>query len=82
MNNTNFTLYYNDFKNLINQNYGKNVKIHTSIDNKVFEGLIEQVGDNYIIISNPESSNWYLIFIKNINYIKFLEKINTSNHIY
>ena len=80
MNNTSFTPYFNSFNLLISQNYGKNVKICTSIDNnKVFEGIIEQAGDDYIIISNPENNNWYLIFTKNINYIIFLEKINNNS---
>lgn len=34
MNNIDFTLYFNSFKSLISQKYGKNVKLHTSIDNK------------------------------------------------
>jgi len=85
MNNTNFTDYlnYNFLNNLLRQNYGKNVKIYTSIeDNKEFEGIIELVGDNYIVISNPDNEKWCLIFLTKINYIKFLEKMNINTNFY
>ena len=86
MNNNNFTDFYNNFdtfNELMKFNQGKSIKIYTNIDNnKVFEGIVEQAGHDYIIISNPESEKWDLIFIKNINYINFLEKINKNNTFY
>lgn len=64
----------------LNINIGKKVSIYQSFNNgkdsKEFDGIIEKCGDEYIVLSDPNSGNWYLFFIKYINYIKFEEEIN------
>ena len=42
----------------------------------VFKGILEKVGKDYIIISNPTNGKWYVILTIYLNYIEFEEKIN------
>ena len=42
---------------------------------KVFEGIIEQTGKDYILLSDPKTGNWNLLPINYINYVEFEENI-------
>ena len=61
----------------ISNNNGKIIKIFTDFNEKEFIGRIEEITKKYIIISNPDNGEYYLIFIKNINYITSNETIKT-----
>ena len=56
-------------ENILRLNRGKKVEIYASYPdsdewrNKIFSGIIEQSGRDHIILSDPSSGNWYLIFI-------------------
>lgn len=66
-------------ENIINQNKGNQVIIHMSFPNNEninIKGIIEQSGEEFIIISEPATGIWHLLPIKNINYISFNENIN------
>lgn len=71
--------------NLIKINKGKKASVYLTIknisnsDEKIFSGIIESAGFDYIILSNPENGNWYLFPILNVNYIIFDEEINETN---
>ena len=70
-----------NIENLLKLNIGKKGKFYVTIPNsnewqsKIFEGIIECVGDDYLIISNP-NGEWYLLLTTYINFIVFEERIN------
>ena len=71
---------FNAFERTIKKNIGKNIIIYTTYgsDKKEFKGLIEDATNSFIIISDPTSGEWYLILLIDINYIKFLEKVDLN----
>ncbi len=56
-------------------NLGKIITVFTKFE-KEFTGTIEGITNNYILISNAENKEYYLIMINNINYISSKEKID------
>ena len=75
-------------ENILRLNNGKKVCVYQSFNNssewkdKVFNGIIEQCGKDHIILSDPNSGDWYLLLMKNVDYIKFDEEINTAKQFY
>lgn len=74
-------LEYNYLEDILKNNKQKKVIVYTITNSKenqekIFNGIIEQVGKDYIIISNPEDGKHYLIPLIYLNYIKFDESIN------
>lgn len=67
---------------VLKQNKGKLAKIYatfpnnTELNNKVFTGIIETSGDDYITISDPSNGKWYLLKISSIDFAEFDESIN------
>ena len=64
----------NTITDLLKNNIGKRVNVFYS--EKEFIGIIENIQDELIIISNPETGNWYLLLTKYLYYIEFEETIN------
>ena len=66
--------------NILKLNKGEKVRIYQSFPNqeevKEFTGIIEQNGKDYIVLSDPTTGNWNLLFLVYTNYIKFDEDIN------
>lgn len=67
--------------NILKDNITKKVKVYTEfLDNeknpKMFSGIFEAYKDNFLIISDPSSGNWYLIPLNIISYIEFEEKVD------
>ena len=62
------------FDNIIRLNNNKKVKV--LLNNNEISGIIEQVGGDYIIISDPLTNKWHVISLGIIDYICFDEKIN------
>ena len=68
-------------ENILLLNNGKKAKLHVTVPgsnefkDKVFEGIIEQSGIDYIIMSNP-NGEWYLILLIYLDFITFDESIN------
>ena len=73
-----------NLNDILNKNIGKKVVVYQSFNNKeennIFNGIIENCGDDYIILSDPNFGNWYLFFTKYLNFIKFEEEINFNNN--
>lgn len=75
-------------ENILRLNRGKKVEIYASYPDsdewrdKIFKGIIEQSGRDHIILSDPATGNWYLILIIYVNFIKFDEKIISSEEFY
>lgn len=75
-------------ENILRLNRGKSVEIYTSYadanawKDKIFKGIIEQSGKDHIILSDPNTGEWYLILLIYVDFIRFMEKINTSPSFY
>ena len=75
-------------ENILRVNKGKKVSVYQSFadsnnwKDKVFTGIIEQSGRDHIILSDPQSGNWYLLLMIYVNFIKFDEPINTVSQFY
>ncbi len=71
-------------ENIIKSNKGKLAKVHITIpgsiewQDKTFEGIIEQSGRDYLIISNNNTMKNELIPLIYITFITFTEPINYS----
>lgn len=69
--------YLND---ILKNNCNKKAKIYMNFPydekQKEFNGIIEQIGNDYIILSEPATGNWKLLPSIYLNYIIFEEKIN------
>lgn len=63
--------------NILKLNKGKKVTINLQ-DNKEFNGIIEQVGKDNIILSDPKNGKWYLLPNMYIDFITFDETINLN----
>lgn len=71
---------------LIRNNIGQQVCIYISIPNSndfsdfKFNGILEQSGKDYVVLSEPSSGKWHLIPSHFINFITFSENINYSSN--
>lgn len=68
-------------ENILKTNKGKKVSIYQSFSetsewkDKIFNGIIEEAGKDYIVLSDPTTGNWFLLLMKYVDYIKFDEEI-------
>ena len=75
-------------ENILRLNKGKQVEIYTSYPDAtewhdhVFRGIIEESGRDHIILSDPNTGNWFLVLMIYVNYFKFDEKINYNPDFY
>ena len=75
-------------ENILRVNKGKRVSIYQSFadagewKDRIFTGIIEQSGRDHIILSDPNTGNWYLLLMIYVNFIKFDEEINTIQQFY
>lgn len=72
-------------ENILRLNKGKKVRAFVSFPdssewkNKIFEGIIEEAGRDHLIVSNPNTGEWYLILMIYLNYVEFNDRINYSH---
>ena len=75
-------------ENILRVNKGKRVSVYQSFadagewKDRIFTGIIEQSGRDHIILSDPNTGNWYLLLMIYVNFIKFDEEINTVEQFY
>ncbi len=75
-------------ENILRLNKGKQVEIYTSYPDasewhdRIFKGIIEQSGRDHIILSDPNTGNWFLVLMIYVNYIKFNEQISYASDFY
>lgn len=75
-------------ENILRVNKGKKVSVYQSFadagewKDRIFTGIIEQSGRDHIILSDPETGNWYLLLMIYVDFIKFDEEINTVQQFY
>ena len=75
-------------ENILRLNRGKKVSVYQSFadagewKDRIFTGIVEQSGKDHIILSAPTTGNWYLLLMIYVDFIKFEERINTSQQFY
>ena len=66
-----------DINTIIKNNIGKKVIVHMNYkDHSVFDGIIECINDEIMIVSNYENNTSYLLLFSYLEYIEFKEKIS------
>lgn len=71
-------------ENILRLNRGKNVVVHQTFEgsdewnSRVFSGRLEEAGRDHIIVSNPETGEYYLLLMVNLDWVTFDEPINYS----
>ena len=71
-------------ENILRLNKGKKARFHITVpgskewQDRVFNRIIEQSGKDHIIVSNPETGEWYLILMIYLDFVTFDEPINYS----
>ncbi|KQL58875.1 MULTISPECIES: spore coat protein GerQ [Bacillaceae] len=69
-------------ENILRLNRGKLVTVHQTFEGnsewnaRVFRGRIEEAGRDHIIIGNPETGEYYLLLMVNLDFITFDEPID------
>ncbi|MFC5711587.1 spore coat protein GerQ [Thalassorhabdus alkalitolerans] len=68
-------------ENILRLNRGKPVTVYMTFEQNpdwgsmVFEGIVEEAGRDHIVLSNPETGQWYLLLMVYLDYIVFEEEI-------
>ena len=79
---TELTMEQSYIENILRLNRGKMAKFHITVpgsiewQDRVFNGIIEQSGRDHIIVSNPNTGEWYLILMIYLDFVTFEEPIN------
>ena len=87
-NNTMFDEEQSYIENILRLNAGKKAKLHVTVpgskewQDRVFEGIIEQSGRDHIIMSNPQTGEWYLVLMIYLDFVTFEEPINYKKEFY
>ena len=75
-------------ENILRLNRGKKVSVYQSFadsgewKDRIFTGIIEQSGKDHIIVSNPNTGEWYLILMIYLDFVTFEEPINYNKQFY
>ena len=75
-------------ENILRLNKGKKARVHMTFPDSTewrdleFNGIIEQSGRDHIILSEPNTGTWQLLFMIYVDYISFDEPINYSPEFY
>lgn len=75
-------------ENILRLNRGKKARLHVTVpgsvewQDRVFDGIIEQAGKDHVILSNPQTGEWYLILIIYLDFVTFEEPINYNKQFY
>ena len=64
------------FDILLSKNIGKKIIVHLN-HNKDISGILENIGADYLILSEPSTGNKHIILPIYISYITFEEEINS-----
>ena len=85
LSNSQYTTDYDEqsyIENILRLNRGKKARLHVTVpgsiewQDRVFDGVIEQAGKDHVILSNPQTGEWYLILIIYLDFVTFEEPIN------
>ncbi|MFD1708690.1 spore coat protein GerQ [Siminovitchia sediminis] len=73
-------------ENILRLNKGKLVEVYTTYEHntewnaKIFKGVIEAAGRDYVILSDPQTGNRVLIPMVNVDFVIFQEPIDYEYH--
>ena len=73
-------------ENILRLNRGKKARLHVTVpgsiewQDRVFDGIIEEAGKDHVILSNPQTGEWYLILLIYLDFVTFEEPINYSKY--
>lgn len=70
-------------ENILRLNLGKRARVHMTFEQggkegnvKVFEGIVQAAGRDHIVLSDPDTGEWYLLLMIYLDYVTFPERIN------
>ncbi len=66
-------------EDVLKNNIGKRVKVYctfTDSDVKTFEGIISNIGSDYLVLNDPVNNKWITVLLIYINYVEFEEEPN------
>lgn len=69
----------NYIEDVLKNNIGKKVKIYstfTDSEAKTFEGILTNIGSDYIVLNDPVNNKWITVLLIYINYVEFEEEPN------
>lgn len=72
-------------ENILRLNRKKKAKIFASFPDsqeyrdRIYDGIIEEAGKDHLIVSSPQTGDWYLIPLIYVNWVEFEEKLNYSS---
>ena len=72
----------NYLEDVLKLNIGKKAKFYVNIPvskentDKVFSGILEKVGKDYVVMSDPSDGKWYFVLLPYLTFISFDEEIN------
>ncbi len=72
-------------ENILRLNKGKRVNVYYTYPDsnewrdKVYQGIIEEAGRDHLVLSDPNTGNWYLLRMIYLDYVEFMERINYSH---
>ena len=87
-NNGDFDQEQSYIENILRLNKGKMAKFHITVpgskewQDRVFQGIIETAGKDHLIVSNPDTGEWYLILLIYLDFVTFMEPINYKKQFY
>lgn len=73
-------------ENILRQNKGKKARLHVTVpgsvewQDRVFDGIIEEAGKDHVVLSNPQTGEWYLILLIYLDFVTFEEPINYNKY--
>ncbi|WP_088104478.1 spore coat protein GerQ [Halalkalibacter urbisdiaboli] len=68
-------------ENILRLNRGKIATVYMTFENneewnaRIFRGRVEEAGRDHLIISNPETGQYYLLLMVNLDYVEFSEPL-------
>ena len=70
------------YRDILLNNKGKKIKIYSCLkDSSVvsYEGTLEQVGADFLIINNKQNVQLFMLLLDKIDYIEFIDNIEYKN---
>ena len=66
---------------ILNQNIGKKIKVYMSFADsiewrdRIFEGTLEAVGREFLLISDRQNNKWYMLWSIYIDFLEFSDEV-------
>ena len=69
------------WRSILNQNIGKKIKVYMSFADsiewrdRIFEGTLEAVGREFLLISDRQNNKWYMLWSIYIDFLEFSDEV-------